>query len=244
MRKFAMYAAAAAALAGMGGVASAADLGGYKDEPVYAAAPFSWTGFYIGGHGGGGWGDSNWDYAGSSLATEMSPSGGLGGIQAGYNLQAGAIVLGLEGSVSWASLEDSVTYRDGGTNWTDTTEVTWLGDASIRAGLALDRTLLFVKTGVAWGGFEHDSYNHLTRQNWHAGTDNQVGWVIGGGAEFALTNNLSAKVEYNYNEFFDNGSFSLGNGPRYEQVGADQSVSVVKGGINYRFGAGGLLPLK
>lgn len=61
MRKLAMF-AAAAAFVGMGGVASAAGLHeheSYKDQPVYAPS-FTWTGFYLGGHGGGGWGTSDW----------------------------------------------------------------------------------------------------------------------------------------------------------------------------------------
>lgn len=262
MRRFVMGAAAAATLAGVGlagtgGAAHAADFGGYggggyKDEPVYAA-PFSWTGFYIGGHGGGGWGDSDWDWNSVTLYGKgplpgavynrydggSSPSGGLGGIQAGYNLQLQNLVLGLEGSLSWASLEDSYTVD----TITSTTEITWLGDVSLRAGLALDRLLIFAKTGVAWGGFEHDAIGSFNVP-WHAATDNQVGWLIGGGLEFALSNAWSAKVEYNYIDFFDNGSFVLGSNLGQAGIGADQSVSVVKAGLNYRFGSGGFAPLK
>jgi outer membrane immunogenic protein len=228
MRKLAIF-AAAATMIGMSGVASAADLGGYKDEPVYAPS-FTWTGFYLGGHGGGAWGTSDWDYGtGSASNTLSDPSGGLGGIQAGYNLQLRNIVLGLEGSVSWASVDDSVVADTG---WTHTTEMTWVGDASIRAGIALDRTLLFAKTGVAWGGFEHSAISPggVTYQ---AATDNQVGWLIGGGVEFALNSNWSAKVEYNYIDF-GRGSFQTGSTDY--SIGADQTASIVKAGINYKFG--------
>lgn len=240
MRKLVMF-AAASAMMGVCGAASAADLGGYKDDDVRAPG-FSWSGFYLGGHGGGGWGNSSWNWDDlPNQNSSSSPSGGLGGVQAGYNLQiARNIVLGLEGSLSWGSLEDTVTPPAGG--WAQTTEVTWLGDISLRAGYALDRTLLFVKTGVAWGGFEHSGVDWGGHE-FSAATDNQVGWLIGGGAEFALTHNWSVKVEYNYIDFFDNGSFAMPHHSHSHEIGADQSVSVVKAGINYRLG-GNFSPLK
>lgn len=239
MRKLVLI-AAASAMMGVCGAANAADLGGYKDEG-YQAAPFSWSGFYLGGHGGGGWGSSDWDWADwAENNTSADISGGLGGIQVGYNLQiARNIVLGAEGSLSWGSIEGSASsYR-----WDQTTEITWLGDISLRAGYAINRTLLFAKTGVAWGGFEHSGYDAYNDEYGHAATDNQVGWLIGGGVEFALTNNWSVKAEYNWIDFFDNGSFAVPHNDHHHQIGADQSVSVVKGGINYRFG-GNLSPLK
>ena len=55
------------ALAATAANAAAADLGRrqpYYPAPVYAPL-FSWTGFYIGINGGGGFGSSNWDSTGS-----------------------------------------------------------------------------------------------------------------------------------------------------------------------------------
>ena len=52
-----LMAAATAALLGMGGAATAADMyhgGGLKDVPAYVPPPL-WTGFYIGGHMGIAW---------------------------------------------------------------------------------------------------------------------------------------------------------------------------------------------
>src|SRR5260221_10489477 len=58
--------------------ASAADMP--NRGPVYKAAPaplFNWTGFYVGGHGGYGWGDD----------ANLKPQGWFGGGQGGYNWQ-------------------------------------------------------------------------------------------------------------------------------------------------------------
>jgi outer membrane immunogenic protein len=63
MRK--MLLASASVFALSAGAANAADLGPrpvYKaPPPVAAPVPFSWTGFYIGGHLGSGWGTMEWD---------------------------------------------------------------------------------------------------------------------------------------------------------------------------------------
>jgi outer membrane immunogenic protein len=238
MRKIAML-AAAAAFVGVSGAASAGGLHeheSYKDEPVYAPS-FTWSGFYLGGHGGGGWGNSDWDWeGGSAFDSSSSPSGGFGGIQAGYNVQIRNVVVGLEGTMSWGSLEDTTAYIRGGA---DNTEITWIGDASLRLGLPINRMLPYFKAGVAWGGFEHKEV-YMDGSYSEAGTDNQVGWLVGGGLEYALNNNLSAKVEYNYIDF-GRGSFYIPS--EGYQVGADQNVSTVKGGVNYKLGAG-LTPLK
>ena len=50
----------------MMGAANAADIQRRQAMPVKApvyAAPYNWTGFYVGVNGGGGWGHSNWSGA-------------------------------------------------------------------------------------------------------------------------------------------------------------------------------------
>src|SRR6266566_3062386 len=64
-----LFLASASVLALSVGTATAADLGPrpvYKGPPPVAApVPFSWTGFYIGGNFGSGWGTKEWDDAAS-----------------------------------------------------------------------------------------------------------------------------------------------------------------------------------
>jgi len=53
------------------------------------------------------------------------------------------------------------------------------------------------------------------------------GWMLGIGAEYALSDNWTAKIEYNMMDFGDSGPF------------ADDKFNVLKVGINYRFGGAG-----
>lgn len=75
-------------VAGLGQVASAADLGrGYNPPPPppVVVSVFTWTGIYVGGNIGYGWGSSNGcDVFG---CTDRKPSGFLGGGQIGFNYQ-------------------------------------------------------------------------------------------------------------------------------------------------------------
>ena len=78
----------------------------YKAPPTVAAV-YDWSGFYIGGHIGGGWADEN----SIELAPGTTPfpigtafaghdlSGFLGGVQGGFNWQANNFVLGVEGDL-------------------------------------------------------------------------------------------------------------------------------------------------
>ena len=61
----------------------------YKPAPFIAAPVFSWTGCYVGVHGGGGVMRDNW--------TDENGSGGLAGGQVGCNYQDGNWVFGVEG---------------------------------------------------------------------------------------------------------------------------------------------------
>jgi outer membrane immunogenic protein len=86
---------------------------------------YDWTGFYAGGHVGGGWVDNGGD------------GGFLGGGQVGFNYQMGPWVYGVEADVSAAS---------GDLNWTST--------LAGRFGWALDRWMLYGKVGGAWANVD------------------------------------------------------------------------------------------
>jgi outer membrane immunogenic protein len=196
-------------------------------DRVSAVAPqaFSWTGFYIGGNGGGAWSNDQAVHITESIANpglppietfsanfgSLSPSGGFGGVQVGANLQLGAVVLGFEADGQWASItgESAATVGYAFLGVPDPRTVTVATSSNVnrfgtlrtRMGLAWDRTLLYATGGLAWGYVGHTmSWNlgpgGFIATNQLAGT--QVGYVIGGGIEHAFTPRVSLKVEYQY----------------------------------------------
>ena len=102
------------AAAGLGAAtahgASAADM---SMPPIYKAPPplyFTWTGWYVGLNGGGGWGRSN--QTASFNATgfpagstgNFNTSGGLAGGTIGYNYQMGQWLVGAEADLDWSNI--------------------------------------------------------------------------------------------------------------------------------------------
>ena len=107
MKKFLLGGAAFFVLSAV--AANAADMP-IKAPDYKAPAPFSWTGYYVGGHIGYGWGDFDVVDAniGPTQTTHLHPSGWFGGGQIGYNVQfASRWVLGLEIDISGSDLRDS-----------------------------------------------------------------------------------------------------------------------------------------
>jgi outer membrane immunogenic protein len=100
-----------------GGAAVAADLP-LKAPPPMAPPVSDWTGFYVGIHGGGGWGHTSFDPAFTSNSALLlavappnaNPTGGVFGGQVGYNWQWGSVVGGLELDFSGADINQSSSF--------------------------------------------------------------------------------------------------------------------------------------
>jgi outer membrane immunogenic protein len=167
--RFAMILAATAAahFANVSQQAFAADLptASLKDTP-YTIMPF-WAGPYVGGHAGGVWGNAGvtdtYSYQGDPTSkNSFGSTGVIGGAQAGYNIQQGHVVFGVEGDIGYlglsanksAALTPSPTCYGAATQCTldgkYSTSGGLYGDITGRLGYATDRTLLYAKGGVAF----------------------------------------------------------------------------------------------
>jgi outer membrane immunogenic protein len=72
------------------------------------------------------------------------------------------------------------------------------------------------------------------------GDETRWGWMVGGGIEWGITENWSAKIEYNFMDFReDTFRFLAPGGAFFADARIDQQMHVVKAGINYRFNWGG-----
>ena len=211
------------------GPAVAADLPvkAYRTTP--APAYFNWSGLYIGGHAGGGWGRPaytnvvNTSTFGGALPGQsfnQSSSGFIGGGQIGYNWQVSQWVYGLEASYSGS------TVRKTTTNFVDdnfTNKLNGLLLVTARAGYAFNNSLLYVKGGYA-GASRRVSVSDTALVSPGVGSGSATawnsGWTVGAGAEYGLSANWIVGLEYDYARF--------GN-KRYELDGTDV------GGLSYLF---------
>lgn len=193
------------------GAANAADL---PRAPIYKAAPapaaISWTGFYLGANGGGGWGRGCWTFIGTVPAVGLpapldegcnSPSGGIIGGQVGYNWQAGPMVFGLEAQGNWANLRGSnvsLLPTPPFPASINHTRVDGLGLFTGRLGFAWGSTLLYAKGGAAVVHEDHEFTLTGVVAPPIATSATRWGGTIGAGLEHKFAPNWSGAVEYNY----------------------------------------------
>jgi len=213
-------------------------------------------------------GDFSADIAALTHFYSDTNSGWEAGGQVGCNAQWGMAVLGIEGDWQWTNTGTSAdasypAVPNAGNplfpnpSHTEHVDVTqrWFSTARARAGFTpWERVLIYATGGIAWANFQSDTvvafasganpfltpFSGAT----HVGSasTNQMGWVVGGGLEWALTNNWSVKAEYLYLRF-DSFAYaspltaaSLPFAPGYAWITSVTPVEqVVRLGVNYKF---------
>lgn len=249
-RNFALAGLATLALAGP---AIAADIGGAPAAIVETATVggYNWNGFYVGGHLGAGHLASEYTYLTTPLPIPIdalagqgfsrSVGGFLGGIQLGYNWQMSRVaVLGIEGSASFATTSSNFLAPASVTVWgaPDRFRVAnnFLGNVSVRAGLSIDRALLFGKVGMAVGTFSFRQAD--PGASIHASASaTRVGLLLGAGVEYAIAPNWTIGAEYNLNYFGPFSRTTSGTTTPFSYR-TDASVHVGKITLNYLFSTG------
>jgi len=219
MKRFTLAACAGLLAAAMALPSFAADMSRPAFKAPSSAAPWNWTGFYVGINGGYGFGKSNWTNVAGTTG-DFNVRGALAGGTIGYNLQTGMWVWGLEGDVdaSWIKGTDATICCE--------TKDEWLATARGRIGYAFDRWLPFLTGGAAFGDVK------MTPVGFPAETSTKIGWTAGGGLEYAFQGAWSAKVEYLY---VDLGKASCDVATCGVATDVTFKTSIVRGGINYHF---------
>jgi outer membrane immunogenic protein len=171
--------------------------------PVAYVPAFSWTGFYLGGELG--WMRTNPEYTTGALllgtpfvvSPAASSKNGLGyGFLAGYNYQAGNLLLGVEGELQgWTVGNIHYTAVTGDFL---TAHSKWGGSIRGRLGYAADRALLYVTGGAAFASL---STTVPTTGIAIDGDGTQLGWTVGGGIDYAFADNWFTGIEYRYSQF-------------------------------------------
>ena len=218
------------ALLGLATGALAADLPSRRaPAPIVAAVPvFTWTGFYVGVNAGYGWQDNNdgsvfvpagtipGTGAGTIVYGDDNGDGFVGGAQVGYNYQIGSFVVGLEGDIQYADFGGELSFDVDDDEDIDEDDFVfdrgdWFGTVRARAGVAFGQALIYGTGGFAFA-------------------DDATGWTVGGGLEYAFTNNLSAKIEGLYVNLDHDEDFD------FDGFDGDTDFGIIRAGLNFRFG--------
>ncbi len=206
---------------------------------------------------------------------DIHSASALGGMQAGYNVQQGTLIYGMEAEWSVGNMrggrgEGLGNFSNargskgcpgayshfggfsGGGVLTDRSvyfdclvSINHLGLFTARVGTTWEQSFVYLKGGLAVGEVEgwsrlHDgrfgSSRDVGEANW------QLGWALGAGIEYALSDTWSIKGEYMH---FDLGSAKVrtDSGTDFNRTStgiiADLSTQgdLARVGVNYRFGA-------
>ena len=200
----------------------------YYPNSYYPPATM-WTGFYVGLHVGGAFGNGSWVDTFPTTPVNSNPTGtGIeGGGQIGVNAQWDWLVLGFETDIGGTNLRASTTNAQGDFN---TMRSTWVSTVTARLGYAMGPWLLYAKGGGAFA----DLRNDIPPQIVSGISKLQVGWTAGAGIEYAFTHNWSARLEYDYLDF-NNASATIFPPPPNPIGNIDWTIQRVIGGVNYRF---------
>jgi outer membrane immunogenic protein len=188
------------------------------------ASTYDWTGVYIGVNGGygvptsqsvnivetsGGTLFTSGSWHGTGNFGQLKPQGGFGGGQIGYNWQKDNWVVGGEADYQGGDITDSnllavTPYTSPGSSITVAANSTLhqFGTVRARAGFAFDKALIYATGGVAFGDARYrtsmtDSFGFTSHAQKTAG----VGYVVGGGVEYAVAPNWTVRAEYDYMDF-------------------------------------------
>lgn len=162
------------------------------------AVPMNWNGFYAGGQVGASAAKSQFGPNPDDTEPEFSQfTQLLVGGHAGYNYQFNLFVVGVEGDLN-AKLGNGFKIDD-------QLRPTSSWDASIRGriGVAVSpEGLVYFTGGYAWGNFTTPLSNADAgdQDGEHLGGSRQ-GWTLGGGIQYALDQNWSARIEYRHTDW-------------------------------------------
>ena len=241
LRKLLLSSAAATAMVGS---ALAADLPSRRPPPVLPVVPlFTWTGFYVGVDGGYGWQNvRETGIAGGLAAYQLNfrASGPVGGGHAGFNWQVNQFVFGIEGDVLGTSMRVNAPFNAflfNNADWRSGVE----GSIRGRIGIAFDRFMVYATGGVAFETFRLRENFLFAPTFADTFTPSRAGLTVGGGVEYAFTDNWLARVEGRYSDFgtFNNASVLVPGLFFRERV----TEARITGGLSYKFGYAASAPV-
>ena len=207
------------------GLAMATDL--TPIAPVQTVSPAevpAWQGFYFGGNLGAAFDPNNISLkdlsAGQDLSLRFSNNTEfIGGVHGGYNWQAEAFLLGVEGDIAFAS------------------DIDYLASVRGRVGWATPSWLFYGTAGVAF----IDTNTNVTVVSasdgpfgFNVGTTD-TGFVGGGGIEYKIGENLSLGVEGLYYNFGSNTQNLVAGTDEPFVLKDDLDFAVARGRLTYHF---------
>ncbi|MGB6660033.1 MAG: outer membrane protein [Xanthobacteraceae bacterium] len=213
------------AIAGLFGASALASDLPTKAPPYTTSStpPYNWSGLYVGANFGGAWTSGSLNMPSNNFYGGITEF--IGGFQAGYNFQAGHLLLGIEGDFDWASFDHPTLPIP----TLGSVSQHWISTVAGRFGLVNDRWLVFGKVGGGW--IESTATLNGPGPGWN-GSNTDAGWLTGGGIEYGFKAHWTVNLEYDYL------TQSKWNSITVPAAALSRDVQMIKAGINYKFESG------
>jgi outer membrane immunogenic protein len=203
--------------------------------PLATPAPFSWTGLYVGGSAGFSFANvdhyydrqnGNNDHGQVWLDASAFTMAG----HVGYNHQLpNLVVIGIEAELGFLGLDKQrIVIKDDDILRIDTG---LFGTIRGRLGYAFGRFMPYVTAGFTFVDVENAGGNPANAARFLTVSEMRPGFTVGVGAEYAISNNWFARLEYLY---IDTPKFEVRN-LENEKMWFDNNIHVVRAGLSYRF---------
>jgi outer membrane immunogenic protein len=218
----------------------------------------TWTGFYIGGFGGYKYGNIDVDLhlndefesefgsdfkngIESAASHDLNTSGAEAGGFIGYNYQWHNWMFGAEAAGGYLWLRDSKSREvfDSEEVVNESFKTHYLFTFGPRIGYTFCRFMPYITGGLAVGDLELDQGFHFIggRDEFRLGrseSQTNVGWFVGGGLEYAITNHWRVRGQY---EYIDLGSLdyhsTLFEGETISGFDAHHSASLTEHNVSF-----------
>ncbi len=224
----------------------------------YAAGAYDWNGFYVGGHAGYAWGNSNWTASTAAEPAHVMASGSFSlaqpvdtfnesgsffeGLQIGYNhMFPNRIVIGAEADatlpafpnpagLSIGGISNFSSHTSGAENYSENIYAS--GTVRARIGYAPGNWLFYATGGLAWTS-DQFTLTQIATATAESSFQARVGWAAGAGIEGPILPHWTARLEYLYTGY---GKSSVTFPALGQRFNADLSEQELRVGLNYQFG--------
>ena len=173
---------------------------------------------------GGAWTNGSLNIPGNNLYGGITEF--IGGIEAGYNFQAGHFLFGVEGDFDWAAFDHLALPAP----TLGSVSQHWISTVAGRFGIVNDRWLVYGKVGGGW--VQSSATLNVPAPGWN-GSSTDGGLLIGGGVEYGFKARWTVKLEYDY---LTQSNWTSATVPA---LPLNRDVQMIKAGINYKFVSGG-----
>lgn len=205
------------------------DVAGQAPAASSSGTPADFSGVYAGARLGAAAADiatSDVDYNNYGGTYDVTNSGALAVVSAGYNWQLGATVVGLEANVGFGDLQAGYEAHNGDLE----TQMDQIIGLRGRAGMAAGNTLLYVL-----GGISTANVTNLSEDGAIDLGDTYTGITVGAGVEQFISNNLSWVAEGTYTLFDGSDDADSSDSGYYGTA----DLLTLTGGVNYYIGGEG-----